>query len=104
MPVFLQIKHVKCLKVLSAVSRCIHLPVLDLYFRANVTNAVEGDVITAHAATDYLENMLKSTEKSYTFIALDAVDGGGHKYGWCSEEYYDRVATADSQVLDRGVR
>ncbi len=44
--------------------------------------------------------MLRSSaEKSYTFIVVDKVDGAGHKHGWCSQEYADRVAIADAQVL-----
>ena len=55
--------------------------------------------MAANMSAAYIQELFKSTEKSYTFIHLDAVDGAGHDTGWCSEGYYRQVAAADRQVI-----
>ncbi len=55
--------------------------------------------MAANMSEVYIKDLLKTTEKSYTFIHLDAVDGAGHDTGWCSPGYYDQVAAADRQVV-----
>ena len=62
-------------------------------------NATLEDEVAATMSAAYVRDLLKTTKKSYTFIHLDAVDGAGHENGWCSEGYYEQVATADRQVV-----
>ena len=51
-------------------------------------------------AVDYITNLYNTTERSYTFIHIDSVDGAGHESGWCSDLYYEAVAEADWQVRE----
>jgi Type I phosphodiesterase / nucleotide pyrophosphatase len=50
------------------------------------------------AATEYLENAIRSADSTYTFVYIGNIDGTGHRSGWCGRQYMSAVDEADRLV------
>ncbi len=69
---------------------------IDTY--REMDNETLEDATNARLAVAYIRDLFKTTEKSYTFIHFDSVDGAGHDTGWCSHNQYEKVAATDKRV------
>ena len=76
----------------------------EFYYNPKLSDEMNGDPYVVGNATEYLKNILVSSESSYTFIYLLDVDNTGHwQSGWCSDGWLEAVRTADlhvGQLLD----
>jgi hypothetical protein len=59
-------------------------------------NTCDEELVNATA--DYLENVFRSSDSSYTFVYIGNVDGTGHSNGWCGPKYMAAVDEADRLV------
>ena len=58
----------------------------------------ECDLWSAMNASAYLEKVVNTTERSYTFVYLMEVDNVGHDAGWCTDTYMQAVSDMDDRV------
>ncbi|CAD5120321.1 DgyrCDS8898 [Dimorphilus gyrociliatus] len=47
---------------------------------------------------EYIPEIVKASERSYTFAHLDSLDGAGHSHSWCSDQYFDAIEEIDKLV------
>ncbi len=70
---------------------------MELDCRDDKVYRICDETVTA-TAVEYLTNMYRTTQRSYTFIYFAYVDVLGHDHFWCSEQYNNGVAVVDEQV------
>lgn len=52
------------------------------------------------ALLEYIPEIVKASERSYTFAHMDSLDNAGHSHSWCSEKYFDAIEEVDKLVGD----
>lgn len=63
----------------------------------------EVNEVNPQGCTPYAVQYIKEKKPNLCAIIFDEPDGAGHKYGWTSPEYYDKISFLDSclkQIVD----
>lgn len=64
------------------------------YFRDNVYTDLQGDLVIARAAIDYIQK----EQPDFAFVYLGTLDTVGHIAGWMSDSYLNQLAWLDGVV------